>query len=318
MRPLRIALLLSAFALGACNNAPAPDSADPAMSAPKRARFAQARNGPGPRTQPPRDNLGGPSEPEPLSLAQDQLTEASTGEDPRTLPEASAELGDESPEPAAADLRQVDPLYPTTYHIAQESRYSCAGYYGRDAAGNRIHYDGSERRHVRDPQGNTLATVCGRFYAALKMEGTGQLAGDGAPFVVNWAGNSRFSRVGNCVYGKGVGGRCLVPYHTLAAHLPKHPAGTLIYIPRVRREVTLPDGRKHSGFFEVRDTGGAFAAADHRDRIDMFVAYESDEHNIFADRGFTHRRGEVAYVVSGPSAERARAFLRGRFPSLFQ
>ena len=94
----------------------------------------------------------------------------------------------------AITKRPIPDLYPTTYYIADEDKTSCVGKY------RNVVYDGTERTDVLTPAGETIATVCTRFFKVLCMEGTGILKDRGqGKFTINWAGNKRFKKVKKCI-----------------------------------------------------------------------------------------------------------------------
>lgn len=206
---------------------------------------------------------------------------------------SAAETGNPN---AAEGLIRIPDLLPTVYNIADEETVSCKGWYGRGSS--RKNYKGTEREKVLTPEGTEIATVCGRYYAVLAMEGTGLLKdrGDGR-HVINWAGSYRYRIMDRCIHGEGVENLCLLPFHTIAADLKKHQPGKVIFIARAKG-LRLPDGRPHSGYFMVRDTGGAFVDIGPK-RVDLFIFNQSIENNIFGNAGFTHTRPEEAYEVVG-------------------
>lgn len=209
-----------------------------------------------------------------------------------------------------SDFRQLQGLLPTMYYIAHEDKTPCTGVY------RGITYNGSEQSQVLTPKGEVLANVCTRYLKVLMMEGTGILSDRGqGELTVNWAGNGRFLPVGKCVHGLGVRGKCLLPYHTIAADLEVYQVNSVIYIPRTKGLV-LPDGMIHNGYFVVRDTGGAFRGIGAR-RVDLFTNMESDQDNIFSRAGFHHRKSEDAYLVVGETKKQVLAEFAERFGDLF-
>lgn len=201
-------------------------------------------------------------------------------------------------------------LLPTMYYVADEDQTSCTGRY------RSIDYDGTERTDILNPSGEVIANVCTRFYKVLGMEGTGVLSDRGqGKLLVNWAGKWRFKVLKKCIYGLGVQGRCLLPYHTIAADLKQYPVGTIIRIERAKGLI-LPDGTAHNGLFIVRDTGGAFRGVGQK-RVDLFVGFEKDLNNVFSRAGFHHRKGEEAYRLTDEEREEAIEFFKEKFPVLF-
>lgn len=205
---------------------------------------------------------------------------------------------------------KIKPLLPTTYYIADEEKTSCVGHY------RNVTYDGSEVSEIKTPQNDLIAKVCTRFFKVLCMEGTGILKDRGqGRQTVNWGGNKRFIIMDRCIYGLGVEKYCLLPYHTIAADLSEYKLNDIIYIPRTKG-LTLPDGTAHNGLFVVRDTGGAFRGIGPQ-RVDLFVANETDSTNVFKNAGFHHRKPEKAYKLKGQSKENAIRELKDKFPNLY-
>ena len=201
-------------------------------------------------------------------------------------------------------------LRPTMYYIANEAKTECAGRY------NGSDYDGSEVSDVLTPAGDLIAKVCTRFFKVLSMEGTGIISDRGqGELTVNWAGNYRFKIMDKCVYGEGVKGLCLIPYHTIAADLTVYPVGTIIYIPRAEGLI-LPNGKTHNGYFIVRDTGGAFRGIGPK-RVDLFVGAEEDRDNVFSRVGMDHHTDEKAFKIEGKRKIKAINFFKTEFPQLY-
>ena len=67
------------------------------------------------------------------------------------------------------DAKEIKPLLPTTYYIADEEKTSCVGPYGQHT------YDGSEISEIKTPNNELIAKTCTRFFKVLCMEGTGIL-----------------------------------------------------------------------------------------------------------------------------------------------
>ena len=118
-----------------------------------------------------------------------------------------------------------------------------------------------------------------------------------------------------CTYGLGVDYLCLLPYHTIAADLSEHKVNDIIFVPRTKGLI-LPDGSTHNGIFVVRDTGGAFRGIGPQ-RVDFFIANESDSSNVFKRAGFHHKKPEKAYKLSGESKVSAIKLLKEKFPLLY-
>ena len=190
------------------------------------------------------------------------------------------------------DQTPIPDLLPTMYYIADEAKTSCEGHYNGNT------FDGSEISEVLTPNDELIAKVCTRFFKVLAMEGTGVLQDRGkGRQTINWAGDYRFKVMEKCIYGEGVNGLCLIPYHTIAADLEVYPVGTIIYIPRAAG-IKLPNGSIHNGVFVVRDTGGAFRGVGAK-RVDLFVGSEGDTNNVFSRIGMNHHTNEKAFKLNG-------------------
>ncbi len=199
------------------------------------------------------------------------------------------------------DLQPLPKVKMTTYWIADERSTSCRGMlYGK-------RYDGTERRRVLDPAGKELDMVCGRFYAALKMEGTGRLQTRDGSVMVNYSrkhqGKDRFMPVSrHCPYGYGIENKCLMPFYTAAADLSRKTqrqwrAGDVIYIPKIQG-VRLPDGKTHNGFLTIADTGSGFHNTGRTRRIDVFVG-SSSYRDFWKHHGISRHRPIEIYKVRG-------------------
>ncbi len=215
------------------------------------------------------------------------------------------------PEINQRDLVPNVALKPTTYHIAYESKTSCKGRY------NGRTFNGTERKEILTPDGDLIAEVCARYYYRLAMEGTGVLSAANGGHTVNWKADWRFIILNKCVYGRGEEEKCLLPFHTIAANNTIYPVGTILYIPEVvNRGVTLPNGEKHSGYFVVRDTGGAFQNAG-PERVDLFVTDQEDNDNIFINKNIHYPRTYPSYLVIDESKEKIEAYFKAKYPSLW-
>ncbi len=211
---------------------------------------------------------------------------------------------------AQEDLQKIPDLLPTTYYLAYETRTSCSGLY------RGVQYKGDEIAEVLTPENVVLAQVCSRFLQVLKMEGSGVLKDRGqGPVTINWAGEGRFRVLSHCIYGEGTKDYCLLPFHTIAADLKIHKPGDIIYVPTAKG-LKLPDGSLHPGFFQVRDTGSAFVGIGAQ-RVDLFIAEQDDDQNVFRAAGMNHKTPLPAYKVTGESAVRAQALLKEKFKNLY-
>jgi 3D (Asp-Asp-Asp) domain-containing protein len=141
---------------------------------------------------------------------------------------------------------------------------------------------------IYDQNGDVLAVVSTDFACKLGLEGSGRLV-DGR--VINYWGSG-----GSCVnvtvctapwypsqncyseldavlfpWGKGVRGRALTPYKSIATDPFVIPFGTIVYLPAWDGYV-LPDSSVHNGCVRSDDTGGAIIG----DHIDFFSGSEAD------------------------------------------
>ena len=125
------------------------------------------------------------------------------------------------------------------------------------------------------------------FRLKLGLEGSGKLA-DGR--VINyWGHSSSCVRVTDCEapyypshncyseldgtwypWGKGVRGRALTPFKSIAVDANIIPYGTIVYLPAWDGYV-LPDESVHNGCVRADDTGGAIVG----DHIDFFPGSEA-------------------------------------------
>ena len=148
---------------------------------------------------------------------------------------------------------------------------------------------------IYDPNGNVLATVSEDFACKLGLEGSGKLA-DGR--VVNyWGSGSSCVRTTDCSapyypshncyteldgqlypWGKGVRGRALIPFKSIATDPDVIPYGTIVYIPEWDG-YQLPDGTYHDGCVRSDDTGGAIID----DHIDFFAGSEENYRDVVSD-----------------------------------
>jgi len=227
------------------------------------------------------------------------------------LTQSNADAKDITIKLKSRDMLELPSLLPTTYHITNESTISCSGKYRRKT------YNGRERTTLLTPRGNRIASVCSRFAAVLAMEGTGVLSKENGGMTLNWAGRYRYQVMKRCKYGLGVKRLCLLPFHTIAADNKVHKAGDIIYIPFVKEsKIVLPDGSIHSGIFQVRDTGGAFQGVGAR-RVDLFVGFQNDLRNIFADKKIHRPNSFRAFKLIDESKDQAVKYLKSRFPNIY-
>ncbi|MGE3757740.1 MAG: 3D domain-containing protein, partial [Pseudobdellovibrionaceae bacterium] len=174
---------------------------------------------------------------------------------------------------------------PTVYYfpIIEETPKSCTD---------------SSKRSLLDKNGDALAKVCPETYRACALQGTCMIVRGKNKKSFNVAGRDivqRFMEMkeGECPYGYGVKNICLDPFYTIAADLSIYKPGDVIYMPSLR-EVDLPNGEKHSGYFVVRDTGNNIKG---KGRFDFFTGFLNwrDVQNPFSKIGLASKNTKLEY-----------------------
>jgi 3D (Asp-Asp-Asp) domain-containing protein len=126
-----------------------------------------------------------------------------------------------------------------------------------------------------------LVRVCPRTYRDCLMEGTCVVAQGDKHIPINYSHRSKTSGkflfklfdVNRCPYGLGVQeNMCLDPYYSVAADLAVYKPGDVIFVPSLVG-LDMGNGRRHHGFFIVRDMGHRIKG---RGRFDFFTGYHSD------------------------------------------
>ena len=121
------------------------------------------------------------------------------------------------------------------------------------------------------PEGYFMQRVTERFAWALRLEGSGLMM-DGR--VVNYRGACKFG-YGTCFaqldprthpFGRGAGGRAIVPFKSVAVDRTVIAIGEPLYIPELDG-IPLPDGSIHDGCVRADDTGGGIK----KRKMDFFV-----------------------------------------------
>lgn len=188
---------------------------------------------------------------------------------------------EEATEMEERGLRKIGNLKPTFYWVAMEEE------------------DGRPRnRALKDMSGKVLAMVSAKFYADIRMEGTGKML-DGR--VLNYAGRVRKGKKGwevrymvcppEAPYGYGVNNIPLIPFRSVAVDPRVVPMGSKVFIPQAVGAV-LPDGSVHDGMFRAVDVGDAIK----NHRIDVFTAF-GDQSAVFAAVGFVNMRAAEVFLV---------------------
>ncbi|MDD2717236.1 MAG: 3D domain-containing protein [Candidatus Wallbacteria bacterium] len=150
-------------------------------------------------------------------------------------------------QPNLGAFTKIDKQKPTYYFTVRENEYSGGG-----------------SKKLKTASGTVIATVCGKFYSALCMEGSGTL-NDGR--CVNWDDNYCFKLLPGGCKGITASGNWVVSFHTLAVNRKEMPYGGVYYIPKTRG-LKLPNGETHDGYWFAHDTGSAFTSS--HNRIDMY------------------------------------------------
>jgi len=177
-----------------------------------------------------------------------------------------------------SDYRYRGQFRPTFYRTVDESQFT-----------------GAKTVAVRDTEGNEITKVSEQFKKHLDIEGSGRLA-DGR--VINFHSKAKDGiryRVVDVKYGLGVRNYQLVPYRSIAVDPTKILIGSVVFIPQAVG-IPLPDGTFHDGYFFAHDIGGAIK----KDRIDLYVGFESDTDNAFTQSGkLANLQPLDLYVVKG-------------------
>ncbi len=169
-------------------------------------------------------------------------------------------------------------------------------------------------------KGVELMKVCSTTYQTCAMEGSCQINRQKVVRSFNYSsmvgGQYIFVEMkkgADCFYGMGVSSSCLDPFYTVAADMTHHKPGEVIYVPKVAGLI-LPNGEKHTGFFVVRDRGGAIKGPHRFDFFSGTWAWD-DPKNPFFQLQLADKGKRFAYFrVTGPTAEKV---LKAReYPSL--
>lgn len=176
-----------------------------------------------------------------------------------------------------------------------------------------------ERVTLHGAKAVELAKVCPSTLNYCGLQGSCTVVSKGTQVSYNvinrYAGVDHFMvlNVEECPFGLGVRSICLDPFYTVAADLKIYKPGDVIFIPQlVGFELFM--GRKHTGFFVVRDKGRDIVG---KGRFDFFSGFYSwrDQQNPFAKAKLNSSKTKMMfYKVTGKSAE---SVLSGRmFPGL--
>lgn len=167
--------------------------------------------------------------------------------------------------PDLAKFEQIADHKPTYYVTTREIGFPTTGVlFGHN-------YDGTERKTIQTPTGDTIAETSGRYFASLCMEGSGVIS-DGR--TVSFASNQRFYVTPKGCLGITATGYWVVPFHTLAVNHNEMPYRGVYFIPGTRG-LKLPNGEIHDGYWFAHDTGSAFTSTG---RFDMYVDTDANWH----------------------------------------
>lgn len=127
-----------------------------------------------------------------------------------------------------------------------------------------------------------LATVCSSDYQRCLMQGSCLVYTSKVAISIGFKNRDRknnreywfaFDR-SECPYGKGNRGSCIDPYFSVAADPDYWSDGDVIFVPALKNLI-LPSGREHGGFFVVRDIGSQIIGPH---RFDFSIGYSSNYH----------------------------------------
>ena len=178
------------------------------------------------------------------------------------------------------NAKKIGDLKPTFYWVALEKD------------------DGKPKNNILlDVNGNEIARVGDRFFASLRLEGTGRmLDGRVVNFHVRMGTEIRWRICPPSVpYGYGLGEFALQPFHSVAVDPNVVPIPSKIFIPAAKGAV-LPDGSVHDGYFEAVDIGDAIQ----NQRVDVFTSY-GDQSAVFENHGLTNMKATAVYSVPAAS-----------------
>jgi len=162
---------------------------------------------------------------------------------------------------------------------------------------------------IQGAKGVALMKVCAGTVKVCLMEGVCQINRKKETRTFNFHGYSGKRPVffelknGDCIYGFGVQSGCLDPFYTLAADMKFHKAGDVIYIPKIAG-VVLPDGRKHSGYFIIRDIGGRIDGASRFDFFTGPLGWKAKSNPFFQLGLAASKKDFQYYKVRGATAQR--------------
>ncbi len=159
---------------------------------------------------------------------------------------------------------------------------------------------------LRGANGVVHLRVCPATHSKCRLEGSCQILRENVIYSFNYVNSSPGYAVfmdisgDECSFGFGVQNICLDPFYTVAADLSYHKPGDVIFVPKVKGTV-LPSGTLHTGYFVVRDRGGAIKGPH---RFDFFTgSYEfRDSSNPFSRLGLGNKNSRFEYYKLKPPA----------------
>lgn len=168
-------------------------------------------------------------------------------------------------------------------------------------------------------QGAELAKVCPKTLNYCGLQGSCTIVSKGKTVSYNvinrYAGVDHFVvlDVEECPFGLGVRSICLDPFYTVAADLKIYKPGDVIFIPQMVGQELL-GGKKHTGFFVVRDQGRGIIGKGRFDFFSGFYSWRDKNNPLSKVKLHDQTTRMIYYRVTGNSA---KSILEGRlFPSL--
>lgn len=172
---------------------------------------------------------------------------------------------------------------------------------------------------IRTKDGKAIARACNDHQVDCAMQGSCYLRNKDHFILINVTsvakGKLGFQVLDKkvCPFGLGNKGACSDPFYSIAADPKLYKMGTVIFINSIRG-LKLPNGEIHSGYFIVRDTGGAIKGSS---RFDFFTGIygDKDNENIFDKMGLSDKNKRFEYRIAPPGITKAVHASRG-YPGL--
>lgn len=158
------------------------------------------------------------------------------------------------------------------------------------------------------PNEKEILKVCRKTLAKCQLEGSCVIIQNQKRYPVNFFGRGKMTGrflyslidTKRCPHGYGVRSMCLDPFYTLAADLKIYKPGDVIYVPAVAG-LDLGNGRRHHGFFIIRDMGHLIIG---RGRFDFFTGTltANDPKNPFKKLKLADKNTRLKYyLLKNPS-----------------